>query len=228
MFASRGSGQGPMQDLMLAQAMGMLDESFLPPAGKVTFLEGDEGPVDMLAHSLCSRAAASGSPVYWVDGGNIFDPHRLSRMMRRQGSNPRMLLERVHVSRAFTAHQMCAIVEEGLEAALREHGPGLVLLPRMSSPYLDEDVDRTEAQHLLRGSLHSLQELSRRHQVPMAVSAQGGRGRERMQRSVKGGSDDSMRVSAHAGVLRVQAPGGKEALLPLAPGQTSFRSFQEA
>lgn len=217
-----------MQDLILAQAMGLLDEGFLPPPGKLTFLEGEEGPVDMLAHSLCSRAVALGSPVYWVDGGNIFDPHRLSRMMRRQGGNPRILLERVHVSRAFTAHQMCAIVEDGLEAALQEHGPGLVLLPRMSSPYLDEDVDRTEAKHLLRGSLRSLQDISCRYQVPVAVSARGGRGRESMQRSVREGSDEAMRVSTHAGVLRVEAPGGREALLPLSPGQTSFRSFQEA
>ncbi|MGE4274649.1 MAG: hypothetical protein AB7E27_01145 [Candidatus Methanomethylophilaceae archaeon] len=223
MFASRDRRCVPLQDSGLMHAMGMLDDIFLPRHGKVTFLGGDADLVDMLVHSLCSRASVRGAPVYWVDGGNVLDPHRLSRMMRRQGGNPRLALEWVHVSRAFTAHQMSTIVEERLETVIRENGRGMVLLPRLSSPYLDEDMDRSEAQHLLRSSMRCLQGLSRSLQVPVAVSAYSGRGR--MQRIVRDGCDEEMLLCTDGGALRVDAPDGREALLPLAQGQTSLFSL---
>lgn len=218
----RGRAAAARGDVTLMRAMGMVERELRPRPGRLTLLDGEDGPASMLAHAFCAGVSIEG-PAFWVDGCDAFDPHMLSRMLRHAGHNPRALLGRVHVCRAFTAHQMSAIIEESLEPALEERGPGPVLSPCLALPFMDEDLGRNEASHLLRGSMRSLQSLSRRWDIPVLVGAPAA-----LRGTLRQACDESIVLSVRGGALRISLAGGEESLLPLAPGQTSFRGFQEA
>jgi len=227
MFASRGSRAGALRGSVFAYAMDMLDIRFLPRSGRMTFLEGSREAVDALFRMFCVREVSEGGQVYWADGGMSFDPHHMARMLHRAGYNPRMLLGNIHVSRAFTAHQMCDILEEGLEEALMKNGLGTIMVPWVSSTFLDEDLEATEAQYLIRGSLEHLREMARNHDVAIVLSASmdRGRSRQRIYRSVREYCDEVLIISIEGRTLSLQNPAGDVLRFPLSPGQTSFELF---
>lgn len=227
MSAIRGCRSGALPGSVFSYAMDMLDCRFLPRPGRMTLLEGDREAVELLFRLLCVREVSGGGLAYWVDGAVSFDPHNMARMMHRAGYNPRILLDHIHVSRAFTAHQMCAILEEGLEEAMMKNGSGLVMLPWVSSTFLDEDLEATEAQYLIRGSLQYLREMSRNQNVAITLSAfmDKGRAKQRIYRSVREYSDDILTITMEDDTLSLQNSAGVVLCFPLSPGQTSFESF---
>ena len=87
-----------------------------PAPGKMAALFGPG------AVRLALRAAAplllAGEPVVAVDGGNRFDPYEVGRAERALGGSGRVALSRLLVSRAFTCHQMEALLCRDLPAAL--------------------------------------------------------------------------------------------------------------
>jgi hypothetical protein len=56
------------------------------------------------------RPLLAGGAATVVDGGNLFDPYEMSREERRLGGDGKTALSRVRVSRAFTCHQMEALL----------------------------------------------------------------------------------------------------------------------
>jgi hypothetical protein len=87
------------------------------------------------------------SNVIFVDGGNTFRLYKVSRLARLFGLRPRQVLQRILISRAFTAHQMTAIVLEKLEETIERHDAKMVILSDFEALYLDKDVrpDETKA-----------------------------------------------------------------------------------
>src|SRR5512143_2527950 len=68
-----------------------------------------------LMNALTARLALAG-PVLVLDGGNSFDAYGLSRLLRRQSAEWKPALERTHLARAFTCHQMSTLLEETISA----------------------------------------------------------------------------------------------------------------
>lgn len=227
MSTRRGFRSGSIPGSVLAYAMDMFDRRFIPHPGRVTFLEGSREAVDALFQIFCVRELSEEGQVYWVDGGTSFDPHHMARILNRGGYNPRIFLDNIHVSRAFTAHQMCAILEGGLEGAMMKNGPGSIMVPWVSSPFLDDDLEVIEAQYLVRGSLEHLQEISRKQDAAIVLSASmdKGQGRQRIYRSVREYSDQVLNITMEARTLSLQNPDGEVLRFPLISGQTSFESF---
>ena len=81
----------------------------------------------------------------FVDGGNTFQLYRTSRIARVNGLSPRKVLSRIFISRAFTAHQMTAIVLEKLEETVKRFDAKLVILSDFTGLYLDKDIQPEEA-----------------------------------------------------------------------------------
>lgn len=52
--------------------------------------------------------------VHWVDAGNRFDPYSLARWAQAQGYSPRTILQRVRLSRPFTALQLNTLMAQRL------------------------------------------------------------------------------------------------------------------
>ena len=86
-----------------------------------------------------------GSPAMFVDGGNTFDLYGASYIAQRFGLDPKSVLERIFVSRTFTAYQLASLILDKLEPAVEKLGSKLVVVSDASGLYLDRDVPKTEA-----------------------------------------------------------------------------------
>lgn len=110
-----------------------------------------------------SAALAHNGPLRVVDGGNRFNVYAVARAARRRSSDLRALLERIHLARAFTCHQMLTLLA-GLPAA-----PHPTLVIDLLATFYDESVPMLESERLLRACLGHLRRLSAA--APLVISA---------------------------------------------------------
>jgi hypothetical protein len=119
------------------------------PAGSVTYL----------ALYMAFAGIAREKPVVFLDGANTFDPFLISKFARRVGLVPEELLSRIHISRAFTCHQMHALIVERLAAALERFGASVAIVSGLLDTFYDQDVPLTEAYDLLKKTTTELARL---------------------------------------------------------------------
>lgn len=72
----------------------------------MTVIEGSSSIVPDVLFRLCVSSAVSGRNALFVDGWNNFNPYALSKIAKSFGAEPRKVLSRIHVARAFTEYQM--------------------------------------------------------------------------------------------------------------------------
>lgn len=109
---------------------------------------------------LLEKPLASGRPVMVLDEGNSFDPYLITKMARLRGYEPRRFLRQIRISRAFTCHQMVALLKGAEEAAARFKARH-ILIPGLLSTFYDEDVPEWEAVKLFGEALVALNALMR-------------------------------------------------------------------
>lgn len=100
-----------------------------------------------------------GQPLYCVDGGNRFDPYVFSLHARRKGCDAEALLDRVFVTRAFTIHQLAAVVGEMLPPLVAPEPPPLLAVLGLDHLFLEETLPVAERRLVLRGVLAGLQRM---------------------------------------------------------------------
>jgi hypothetical protein len=111
--------------------------------GSFTLLLAPQPLRSRLATALAARLALGG-PLRVLDGGNRFDAYGLARLLRRCTPALPAALQRVQVARAFTCHQMAALLAGG------EAIPGVPILALdLLATFLDENVPLDERLHLL-------------------------------------------------------------------------------
>lgn len=59
---------------------------------------------------LPSQLGGLGTDVVFIDGGNTFRLYKISRLAQIHQLNPRSVLERIHIARAFTAYQTALLI----------------------------------------------------------------------------------------------------------------------
>jgi len=131
-------------------------------------LERQNGLVLLSGHpavfrlGLCvaTDRALAGDPVLYLDGANVFDPFLIGRLARAGGAAPNAVLGRIHVSRAFTCHQMARLVTERLACALRTYHARLIILSGLLETFYDEAVPYQEVAGLLHRTLATLRHLA--------------------------------------------------------------------
>ncbi len=84
----------------------------------------------------------------FVDGGNTFRLYDVSYIAQLHELYPKDVLERIFISRAFTAYQMTSIIFEKLQTAVTKHNSKLVVISDVSGLYLDKDVPKNEAREV--------------------------------------------------------------------------------
>ena len=114
------------------------------------------------------------SSAIYVDGGNSFNPYEISAIAREFSSDPKSTLERVFVSRAFTAYQLSAIVSETLEDALKHYKSKLVLISKITSLFLDRDVPAKEALEIFKKMTFCLVDLALRRDIIVVATCSNG------------------------------------------------------
>jgi hypothetical protein len=132
------------------------------PARK-TLLEGEgAGPA---ASSLAGWMAAREIENVVLDGANRFDPYVVSALARSRSLSPERLLRRILIARAFTCHQMAALVGEKLPSLIRQGPAGktsgrrVIVLGPVTS-FLDEDVPEREACSLFERFLGGMEAMA--------------------------------------------------------------------
>jgi hypothetical protein len=141
-----------------------------PPAGLAALYGPDAVP---LALALTAQIALQ-RPVWVVDGGNRFDALWVAEYIARSGKPPEPILARIHVSRAFTCHQMAERIltlpapgpDPGSETGAGEAAPLVVL--HLLDTFYDENVPLAEARRLLGALWPALRRRSRG--APVAIT----------------------------------------------------------
>ncbi len=110
------------------------------------------------------------STAIYIDGGNTFNPYAISAVAQRYNLDPQSTLERIFVSRAFTAYQLSALIFETLENAFKQYRSKLVLISDITALFLDRDVPTREAMNLFNNTMIYLSELVKRRGVIIVAS----------------------------------------------------------
>lgn len=105
------------------------------------------------------------STAIYADGGNTFNPYAVSSIAQQYELDPKTTLERIFVSRAFTAYQLSALIFETLEDALKQYRSKLVLISDITALFLDRDVPGREAVGVFNKIVSYLSELAKQKDI---------------------------------------------------------------
>ena len=89
-----------------------------------------------------------GSNVVYIDGANTFRLYQTTRLARLFHLDPKQALDRIYISRAFTAYQMTSLVLQKLEDAVKSCNAKLVIISDIPAMFLDKDVEEEEAKRI--------------------------------------------------------------------------------
>jgi len=110
------------------------------------------------------------SRVVYIDGGNTFDPYAISAIAQQYGLEPKCVLEKILISRAFTAYQLTALVFEKLEEALKRYRSKLVIVSDITGLFLDRDVPKIEIRDVFMKMIRHLLDLASRRRAVIVAS----------------------------------------------------------
>jgi hypothetical protein len=115
-----------------------------------------------------ARGGLDSSTVF-VDGGNMFNPYLIAEIARGYGLDSRGVLEKVYVSRAFTAYQLSSLILEKLESVLKRRRARLLIVSDATSLFLDRDLPKVEARELFMKVCVKLSEIASEKQAIIVV-----------------------------------------------------------
>src|SRR6266849_456408 len=142
----------------LTTGIDSLDRALILKKGQFVFLEGE--PSHALSLLLCVRATLSqglDSDVVFIDAGNLFDTYTISQHIVNLGLESGRVQQRIHLSRAFTHHQVHSLIVEKLTAALDEYGARFAVVSDITALFCDPDVrEKKEALDIFRRSVQFL------------------------------------------------------------------------
>ncbi len=123
--------------------------------GESAFVNGPSLLTAKLLHSAVFRSlAVSDGVALWIDGGNSFDPFRITELAERCGYDARKLLSRIRIARAFTAHQMEAIARSAPKEVLGSRVS--ILVVSSIAELFTDDVKWNEGMDLLQSTIANL------------------------------------------------------------------------
>ncbi len=108
--------------------------------------------------------------VVFVDGGNSFGLYDTSHIAKLHELDPREVLERIFISRAFTAHQMTSLVLDGLLDVTKRLESKLVVISDIAGLYLDKDVPEREARDVFNQLAVYLSKVAEENRVVVVAS----------------------------------------------------------
>jgi hypothetical protein len=147
----------------LTTGMKELDQLLTLRLGQLVVLHGKMShPFSSL---LCVRATlpqpSLDGDVVFIDGGNMFDAYSISEHAIRHEISAEQVLSRIHLSRAFTYHQLGTLINEKLPHALDQFNARLVIVSDITMLYCDPDVqDKRGALNVFRKDVRALAALA--------------------------------------------------------------------
>ena len=139
-------------------------------AGDFALLYGSHAVLS-LSSLLCIRAqlppqlGGLGSNVVFIDGANTFRLYQITRLARLHQLDPKQALNRIYISRAFTAYQMATLILQKLEDAVKAYNAKLIIISDIAAMFLDKDVQDEEAKRIYSQVTTRLSNFAREHQT---------------------------------------------------------------
>lgn len=122
---------------------------FPPSPASVVLLRGDQA-VRAVTLEVAARALMAKHDLLWVEGGNRFELAALAETAHRWMVDPRLLLRRLRLARAFTIYQLEALCTQRLADALRRQPEAVTILSEPLALCLDAEVARHDARTVVR------------------------------------------------------------------------------
>ncbi len=217
---------------MLHTSLGTLDAIMGGfEAGKVSLIDSGSNFVYHMTTVLCVRSVFdTGGDVVLVDGGNSVDPYGMASLAKRFGMSRLYVLPKVHIARAFTAHQMATLILDVVQEKIEETRADLVVFACLPELFLDEDVDYDEAHQLFLRSLKKIKQIAENHDIVTLVTNAGlskMNGRKRLRRALHETADKLVRIQHHRRGIEIVLPesGVREVYRPVPPNQTTIDDF---
>src|SRR2546421_6076526 len=158
----------------LPSGIELLDETLVLRFGQLVTLQGEAS--NALSHLLCVRAVyplppGLDSDVVFVDGGNVFDSYTVARPAFTSGLVQEKTKLRIHLSRAFTHHQLSGFINERLARAIDQCDARLAIVSDVTALYCDPDVkEKREAFDLFSKDIRSLATLGEQRNMIIVVT----------------------------------------------------------
>jgi hypothetical protein len=139
-------------------------------AGDFALLYGSHAVLS-LSSLLCVRAqlppqlGGLGSNTVFIDGANTFRLYQITRLARLHQLDPKQALDRIYISRAFTAYQMATLILQELEDAVKACNAKLVIVSDIAAMFLDKDLQDEEAKRIYSQIITRLSNFAREHQT---------------------------------------------------------------
>jgi hypothetical protein len=138
--------------------------------GDFALLYGSHG-IQSIATLLSIRAqlppqlGGLGSNVVFIDGGNTFRLYQTARLARLCHLDPKQALNRIYISRAFTAYQMTTLLMRKIDEAIKSYNAKLVIISDIAAMFLDKDVEEEEARRIYSQVIAYLSRFARENQI---------------------------------------------------------------
>ena len=153
----------------LTMGIDALDRTMTLVLGQLAALNGKAShslPLLLCVRAELPKAIGLDSDVIFIDGGNSFDAYLISEHAIKQEINPEGTLRRIHVSRAFTYHQLNRLITEKLPHAIDQFNAKLAVISDITQLYCDPDIkNKQEALDVFRKNIRSLAALAEQKSV---------------------------------------------------------------
>lgn len=169
-------------------------------------------------------SAEGGGNVYYIDGTHRINPFSMASILRVRRINPAPPLRRIRVARAFTAHQMDALVRGSAPEA--DPFPDLLVISAMDHLLSDPEVDEEEAGGILENCLVSANVMAERGACVILAALGGGRGSDHLQKmGERAWKWASLKRRGRGRIKIITQDGRWVDFIPLPPTQTSLEDF---
>lgn len=137
--------------------------------GEATLWCGARVAVEPILEMLYAGSALARGRISLLEGANRFHPYRIGELGRALGAGVDETLARIRLARAFTAHQMVALVD-GWAREARRHPPTLLVGHDLPTLFWDGETPDDERDALLRHVARTLAALLDEIRVPLLLT----------------------------------------------------------
>jgi hypothetical protein len=166
----------PQSELRLPLDVKLIDGIFSGfTLGDFTVIHGSSVAQSLLPN-LCVKAqlpyqlGGLETNVLFIDGANSFRIYDISDIAQTWELDPKNVLERIFISRAFTAYQLTSLILDKLATAITEYDSKVVIISNLAQLFLDKDIPKKEAEEIFSQITNYLSAFVEKNQVILIVT----------------------------------------------------------
>lgn len=131
----------------------------------------DDQAILGIPSAYCSYLRSTGYTgcMMLIDGGNSFNPYRVTLYSRLFSVDERTVLNSIQLSRAFTCHQMSALLGDHLKSAVRRFGAGVVIVSEPTPLYMERAAEEDVVEEFLAAHQQLVELTYSRHLTTLVV-----------------------------------------------------------